>query len=245
MALNLLKPGEFRAPAAQPASRARARAASLAPDFPDTPADQLLPPRATDDEDLAMGEAAKPVASPRGRLRRVLQEEFHGLHLRLLLLQLLLWPLPVHAGGRLRAIAMKLAGFRLGYGTNFADLPAFSGNRALYRNFRTGAHCWFNVGCTFDLGAPISIGDHVSCGHQVIVLTSSHAIGPSGGRASGLRYRPVHIGSGTWLGARCTILPGVTIGDGAIVGAGAVVHANVPANVIVAGVPARVVKSLG
>jgi maltose O-acetyltransferase len=190
------------------------------------------------------GDAIHPVDRPRGRMGRVLHEEFQGLHLRLLLLRIVLWPLPMNVGGRLRALAMKLAGFRIGYGTIFAQLPTFTGDGALYGHLRVGGLCWFNVGCFFDLGAPVTVGHNVSFGQQVMVLTSSHVIGPSGRRAAGLVYKPVTIGSGAWLGARCTILPGVSIGDGAIVAAGAVVHQDVPANVLVAGVPARIVRSL-
>lgn len=80
--------------------------------------------------------------------------------------------------------------------------------------------------------------------HQVLILTTSHEIGPQGQRAAALEARPVCIGSGAWLGARCTILPGVTIGAGAIIAAGAVVSRDVPANTMVAGIPARVIKSL-
>jgi lipopolysaccharide O-acetyltransferase len=54
--------------------------------------------------------------------------------------------------------------------------------------------------------------------------------------------KPVTIGHRVWIGENVSILPGVTIGDGAIIGAGSVVTANVNANTIVAGNPARVIK---
>lgn len=56
---------------------------------------------------------------------------------------------------------------------------------------------------------------------------------------------PVVIGRKVWLGAAVTVLPGVTIGDDAVVGAGAVVTKDVPANAIVAGVPARLIRMTG
>lgn len=54
--------------------------------------------------------------------------------------------------------------------------------------------------------------------------------------------KPIHIGNHVWIGQRAMILKGVTIGDGAVVAAGAVVTHNVPANCIVAGVPARIIR---
>jgi len=254
--LTPLRPGDAPAFSVSRAALARVRGAGDVHPAGDAPIDHLLEPASMRDGGMAAATLAEPALNgavvarpsadaPTGRLARVFHEEFHGLHMRLLLMRLLLWPLPVHVGGRLRALALKLTGFRVGYGTIFAGLPGFSGGRDMYRNLRIGDHCWFNVGCFFDLGATISVGQNVSFGHQVVVLTSSHVIGPSSRRASGLRCQPVAIGNGAWIGARCTILPGVRIGDGAIVAAGAVVHEDVPPDTLVAGVPARVVKQLG
>ena len=52
------------------------------------------------------------------------------------------------------------------------------------------------------------------------------------------------IGKNVWIGSDCTILPGVTIGDGAIIGAGSVVTKSIPANTIAVGNPARVIKEI-
>lgn len=57
--------------------------------------------------------------------------------------------------------------------------------------------------------------------------------------------KPVVIGDDTWLGSHVLVMPGVTIGNGAVIGAGAVVTADVPPGVIVAGVPARLLKARG
>ena len=64
-------------------------------------------------------------------------------------------------------------------------------------------------------------------------------------REQGYKTKPIKIGSNVWIGAKATILKGVTIGDGAIIGANAVVTKDVPANAVVAGNPARVVKMRG
>jgi acetyltransferase-like isoleucine patch superfamily enzyme len=56
--------------------------------------------------------------------------------------------------------------------------------------------------------------------------------------------RPVNIGANVWIGFSACVLPGVTIGDGAIVGARSVVASDVPPYTIVAGCPARVIRTL-
>ncbi len=94
--------------------------------------------------------------------------------------------------------------------------------------------------------AEIRIGNHVDMGPQVMVLTGSHKIDPKGEHIGGEGYSlSVTIGDGCWLGARSTILPGVTLADKTLVAAGAVVtQAVIESKSLVAGVPAKVKKSL-
>ncbi len=202
----------------------------------------------TTEEELISGIEPKPPRSDGQpaplKIGQVLRAEFAGLHPRLALARLLLALLPIHVGGRLRVWILRLIGFRLGRGTIMAGTPTITGDGNLYKRLAIGSDCWFNIGCLFDLGAEISIGDNVSIGHEVLVLTSSHRVGPSHKRALTLITEPVAIGSGAWIGSRTTILPGVTVGAGAIVAAGSVVHQDVPPDTLVAGAPARAVKSL-
>jgi len=96
-----------------------------------------------------------------------------------------------------------------------------------------------------DLGAAIRIGDWVRIGHDVTLLTVNHEIGGQWLRSGTSYFGPIEIGNGAWIASRVTVLPGVTIGPGAVVAAGAVVTRDVPADALVAGVPARIVRSLG
>ena len=111
-------------------------------------------------------------------------------------------------------------------------------------NLHTGERCLINRSCYLDLHAEITLGNDVVVGHGTSIITSRHVLGPPERRAGPVEGLQVWIGSGAWLGANVTILPGVTIGPGAVVAAGAVVNSDVPANAVVAGVPARVIRLL-
>jgi maltose O-acetyltransferase len=95
-----------------------------------------------------------------------------------------------------------------------------------------------------DLGAFVEIGDRVRMGHHVVLLTLDHEIGPHEHRCGRKVAAPIRIGDGVWLGSRVTVLPGVSIGNGAVVAAGSVVTHDVAPDTMVAGVPAKVVRSL-
>ncbi len=178
------------------------------------------------------------------KLSRLWREETQGWNSRLFVAYLLTRALPPFVGGRVRVVLLRWAGTTIGRGTVLADTPSILGERNAQRRLRIGDACWFNVGCTLDASASITIGDRVRLGQQVLVLTHTHELGDGSQRAGALRAQPVQIGDGVWLGARCTILPGVTVHAGAVVAAGAVVTKSVPAHTLVGGVPARPLRSL-
>ena len=105
-----------------------------------------------------------------------------------------------------------------------------------------GNNVFINHGCSFlDLGG-ITIEDDVLIGPKVNIITENHPVDPN--KRKSLQLSAVRIKRNAWIGAGATILPGVTIGENAIVAAGAVVSKNVPDNVIVGGIPAKLIKQI-
>lgn len=110
------------------------------------------------------------------------------------------------------------------------------------KNITFGKNVFLNTGCSFQDRGGVTIGDNALFGMNVNVVTLNHGM-PLETRNT-TYASPVVIGDNAWIGTNATILPGVTLGDNVIVGAGAVVTKDVDDNTVVAGVPAKPVKSL-
>lgn len=110
------------------------------------------------------------------------------------------------------------------------------------KHLSIGKNVFINFNCTFLALGGIVIEDNVLIGPDVKIMSEGHPLSPV--ERQSLVPGKVHIKQNAWIGAGATILPGISIGENAVVAAGSVVTKDVPANTVVAGIPAKVIKSL-
>jgi len=123
------------------------------------------------------------------------------------------------------------------------------------KHVKLGKWSFVNVGATFLDANMITLGDYVAVGPNVQFITDTHPVRPEDRfqpaeegdelpfRVVNLAY-PITVGDYVWIGAGATIMPGVTIGEGAVVAASSVVTKDVEPRTIVAGNPARFLRSV-
>ena len=110
------------------------------------------------------------------------------------------------------------------------------------RHTKIGKSVFINHACSFlDLGG-ITIEDDVQIGPKVSLITENHPLDPAARKS--LDLKSILVKKNAWIGAGAIILPGVTIGENSVVAAGAVVNKDVPANTVVGGVPAKVIRTI-
>jgi len=111
-------------------------------------------------------------------------------------------------------------------------------------NISIGDKVFFNFNCVVLDVARVTIGSRTLFGPNVQIYTATHPLNHLE-RASGLEYgKPITIGNDVWVGGNVVICPGVRIGDRSVIGAGSVVTKDIPADVIAAGNPCRVIRAL-
>lgn len=143
-----------------------------------------------------------------------------------------------HTCEEITALFRELTG--LPVDDSFLCFPPFHTNFG--KNIHIGKNVFFNTGCSFQDRGGIFIGDSTMIGMNVNIATLNHGLDLE---TRGTTFAaPVHIGKNVWTGSNATILAGITIGDNAVVAAGAVVTKDVPANAVVGGVPAKVIKDI-
>jgi maltose O-acetyltransferase len=140
---------------------------------------------------------------------------------------------------RIRSVLLRLTG------NGGRRLRMFPGVRwAGSTDVTLGEDVFVNTGALFDAGAPIELGDRVHIGHDVRLLTATHAMGSSAARGGRVTFAPIRVGNGVWIGAGATVLAGVSIDDGCVIAAGAVVVDDCKADGLYGGIPARRLRDL-
>ncbi|RAI00941.1 maltose acetyltransferase [Acuticoccus sediminis] len=139
----------------------------------------------------------------------------------------------------LRAVLGRLLGH---LGEDAVVRPSFRCDYGF--NIAIGARTFVNYDCVFLDCAAITLGADVQVAPGVHLYTATHPL-DAATRRSGLEAaHPIVIGDGAWLGGRVVVCPGVTIGENTVVAAGSVVTRDLPAGVLAAGSPCRVVRTL-
>jgi len=147
---------------------------------------------------------------------------------------------------QLRAPLLRLLGARVGRRAVLHDVRFFNLYRTGLAGLTIGEECFVGDECLLDLACPITLERQVTLAERVLVLThmkvgySDHPLM----EAFPPLEKPVLFEQGAFVGANVTVLAGVRVGSCAFVAAGSVVTADVPPRTLVAGVPARVMRSL-
>ncbi|WP_026391471.1 sugar O-acetyltransferase [Haploplasma modicum] len=111
-------------------------------------------------------------------------------------------------------------------------------------NIEIGNNFFANFNCTMLDVCKITIGNNVMLASNVALYTATHPLDKNV-RNSGLELGyPITIGDNVWIGGNVVINPGVTIGNNTVIGSGSVVVKDIPSDVLAAGNPARVIRSL-
>jgi maltose O-acetyltransferase len=103
---------------------------------------------------------------------------------------------------------------------------------------------FLNVLCTILDAGEVRLGNHVMVGPGVQMYTSAHALQAEARNEGWEVAKPITVEDNVWIGGSAILMPGVRVGRNSVVGAGAVVTRDVPANVVVAGNPARVIREI-
>ena len=135
---------------------------------------------------------------------------------------------------------VNLYGCEIGDNTKIGAFVEVQKNAKVGKNCKISSHTFICEGVTIE--------DNVFIGHSVVFINDTYprATNSNGGLQTeeDWKVEPILVKNGASIGSNCTILGNVTIGENAIVGAGSVVTKDVPPNIIAAGNPARIFRSI-
>ncbi|WP_367293749.1 DapH/DapD/GlmU-related protein [Lactococcus lactis] len=143
-----------------------------------------------------------------------------------------------HEQNELVALLSELTGQEIDQSVSV--FPPFSSDFG--KNLHINKNVFINAGVRIQDTGGVWIDEGALIGHNVVLATLNHDLEPS--RRQNLIPAPIHIGKNVWIGSNATVLQGVTVGENSVVAAGAVVTKDVPANSIVGGIPAKLIKKI-
>jgi acetyltransferase-like isoleucine patch superfamily enzyme len=147
---------------------------------------------------------------------------------------------------QVRSLWLRLLGARIGRGAILHDVGFFNLYRRGLGGLSVGRECFLGDECLIDLAEAVVLEDQVTLAERVLVLTHTN-VGYHDHPLQQLfppMAAPVVVEAGSFVGAGVILLPGVRVGRGSFVAAGSVVAEDVPPATLVAGVPARAVRTL-
>ena len=133
---------------------------------------------------------------------------------------------------------LNVMGYKIGAGTRVV------GPIECTANLTIGCDCWVGKNLRINGNGRVVIGDRCDIAPEVTFQTGSHTIGTAFRRAGEGVSHTQTVGNGVWIGARATILGNTVISDGSVVAACACVVGDVPANMLVGGVPAKTIRRI-
>lgn len=147
----------------------------------------------------------------------------------------------------LRSPLLRLLGARIGRRVILHEVRFFNLYRRGLSGLSIGDDCFLGDECLLDLAEEVRLERQVTLAERVLVLTHTNVGYADHPLQSHFppRAAPILVREGSFIGAHATILPGVTVGPRAFVAAGSVVTESVPEGTVVAGVPARAIRTLG
>ena len=147
---------------------------------------------------------------------------------------------------QLRVVLLRLCGVRIGRNSIVYNVRFMNLYRGSFKNLHIGSNCFIGDGVVFDLAGTITIEDNVTVSQESLLLTHFN-IGYKNHPLQKLYPSAVShviVKRHSFIGVRTTILPSVTLGEYTVTGAGSVVIKTVASKKMIAGVPAKVIKSL-
>jgi maltose O-acetyltransferase len=140
-----------------------------------------------------------------------------------------------------RSALYRRCGVRVGQGVKLNGTVCIQ-----YPNVEIGKNTWIGAGTQISstANADVTIGENCDVSQQVLFVCGTHDIGPTSRRAGRGASSSIKLGDGSWIGARVTFIGGSSVGRGCVVAAGSLVRGSFGDDLLIGGVPARIIRVL-